>query len=99
MLSKASSLLSQVIGLFLAALEFSLCDYLLIQAWRVTTDLSKKWCLTLENHQFFSTSCLTKKADSNDLCLLVLVFQLKKECMEKLQMNLQLEERHFFLKF
>ena len=93
-------MLSQVNGLFLAALEFSLCDYLLIQAWRVT-DLSKKWCLTLENHQFFSTSCLTKKADSNDLCLLVLVFQLKKEgaCMEKLQMNLQLEERHFFLKF
>ena len=48
---------------------------------------------------FFLQAVSQKKADSNDLCLLVLVFQLKKECMEKLQMNLQLEERHFFLKF
>ena len=90
-------MISQVIGLFLAALEFSLCDYLLIQAWRVT-DLSKKWCLTLENHHFFSKSCLTKKADSNDLCLLVLVFQLKKGgiCMENLQMNLQLKVTYSF---
>ena len=51
---------SQVIGLFLAALEFSLCDYLLIQAWRVT-DLSKKWCLTLENHQFFFLQAVSQK--------------------------------------
>ena len=88
-------MLSQVIGLFLAASEFSLCDYLLIQAWRVT-DLSKKWCLTLENHQFFfSTSCPTKKQIQ---MIYVSLFYFSTEkgtpCMKNFYMNLQLEERH-----